>query len=465
MGLFDMTHRAVLMLAAFAWAMPSPLFGEVDAMRPNILFILADDFGYECVGANGGESYKTPNLDALAASGMRFDHAYAQPLCTPTRVQLMTGQSNARNYIGFGKLPPGSRTFASLLADAGYRTAMTGKWQLGREPDLPREAGFHEHLLWQHTLPRTDSMDGDTRYGEPVFERDGHPVPAPAGAYGPDLMVDFACDFMARHKDGPFLLYYSDVLPHCPFVPTPDSPEWKTRNARSLEYKGDVEFFDDMVAHMDKNVGRLLAKLDELGIRENTLVLFLGDNGCDSPIVSRWRGREIRAGKGKTTTAGMHVPFIASWPGVVPAGSVCDAMVDTTDFLPTFCELGGVVPPGEPVLDGVGFVPLLRGDKQPGREWIYSWYSVSGTEDRLTESAFDKRYKLYSDGRFFDMALDPSEKTPLRTTALEDAAVSARARLASVLAAFKDVRPKSLRGTESTSLPPRSTSRLLSSSP
>jgi arylsulfatase A len=201
---------------------------------------------------------------------------------------------------------------------------MAGKWQLGKNPDQPRNAGFDEHLLWQHTLPRMDSDNADTRYGNPILERDGQPVSAPEGAYGPDLTMEFACEFMSRHKDAPFLLYYSDILPHCPFVPTPDSPEWASAKDRSKDYKGDVRFFADMVAHMDKNVWRLVAKLDELGIRENTLVLFVGDNGCDAPVVSRWRGQDIKAGKGKPTRAGMHVPFIANWPGVIPAGSVCN---------------------------------------------------------------------------------------------------------------------------------------------
>jgi arylsulfatase A len=411
--------------------------------RPNILLILADDLGYECVGVNGGESYKTPNLDRLTETGMRFDHAYAQPLCTPTRVQLMTGQSNARNYVGFGKLDPKSPTFANILQKAGYKTAMVGKWQLGKNPDHPRKAGFNEHLLWQHTQPRMDAEKADTRYGNPVLERDGRPIAAPEGSYGPDLTLEFACDFMSRHKDGPFLLYYSDILPHCPQVPTPDSAAWASANDRSKDYKGDIQYFDDMVAHMDKNVGRLMAKLDELGIRNNTLVLFLGDNGCDAPVVTRWRGKEIKAGKGKTTRAGMHVPFIASWPGVIPAGSICEELVDTTDFVPTLCEVGAVALPKDVPFDGVSFLPILRGGKDQPREWIYSWYSA--TLANVHESAFDKRFKLYADGRFYDMESDPLEQSPLDEAKLDAAASCAKAKLSNVLNQFKDARPERLR--------------------
>jgi arylsulfatase A len=411
--------------------------------RPNILLILADDLGYECVGVNGGESYKTPNLDRLTETGMRFDHAYAQPLCTPTRVQLMTGQSNARNYVGFGKLDPKSPTFANILQKAGYKTAMVGKWQLGKNPDHPRKAGFNEHLLWQHTQPRMDTEKADTRYGNPVLERDGQPIAAPDGSYGPDLTLEFACDFMSRHKDGPFLLYYSDILPHCPQVPTPDSPDWASAHGRSKDYKGDVQYFDDMVAHMDKNVGRLMAKLDELGIRNNTLVLFLGDNGCDAPVVSRWRGKEVKSGKGKTTRAGMHVPFIASWPGVIPAGSICEELVDTTDFVPTLCEVAAAALPKEVPFDGMSFLPILRGGKSQPREWIYSWYSA--TLANVHELAFDKRFKLYADGRFYDMDADPHEQSPLAEAKLDAPASGAKAKLSNVLNQFKDARPERLR--------------------
>jgi arylsulfatase A len=436
------THRWLIsLLLIFSWNGVLAAGGQEN--RPNILLILADDLGYECVGANGGESYKTPNLDRLAQNGMRFDHAYAQPLCTPTRVQLMTGQSNARNYVGFGKLDPKSPTFANILQKAGYKTAMVGKWQLGKNPDHPRKAGFNEHLLWQHTQPRMDAEKGDTRYGNPILERDGQPITAPAGSYGPDLTLEFACDFMSRHKDGPFLLYYSDILPHCPQVPTPDSPDWASAHGRSQNYKGDLQYFDDMISHMDKNVGRLMAKLDELGIRNNTLVLFLGDNGCDAPVVTRWRGKEIKAGKGKTTRAGMHVPLIANWPGVIPPGSICEELVDTTDFVPTLCEVAAVTLPKEVPFDGMSFLPILRGGKGQPREWIYSWYSA--TLANVHESAFDKRFKLYADGRFYDMESDPLEQSPLDEAKLDAAAITAKERLSAALAQFKDARPERLR--------------------
>jgi arylsulfatase A len=186
--------------------------------RPNVVLIMCDDVGYECVMANGGESYATPRLDALAASGMRFTQCHVQPLCTPTRLELMTGQSNVRNYVDFGVLPPGETTFGNLFMDAGYATGICGKWQLGGATDLPRRAGFAESFLWQHTRR-------PPRYANPGLEIDGVEKNF-AGGYGPTLVNDFALDFVTRHREGPFFLYYPMILAHDPFQPTPDSTDW-----------------------------------------------------------------------------------------------------------------------------------------------------------------------------------------------------------------------------------------------
>ncbi len=187
--------------------------------RPNIVLIMADDFGYECVTANGGQSYQTPNLDRLAAAGMRFEHCHVQPLCTPTRVQLMTGLYNVRNYLRFGTLVRTEATFARLLKDAGYATGICGKWQLGKETDSPQHFGFDESCLWQHTRR-------PPRYANAGLEYNGVEKNFPEGAYGPALVNDFALDFITRHKDKPFFLYYPMILTHGPFQPTPDSPDW-----------------------------------------------------------------------------------------------------------------------------------------------------------------------------------------------------------------------------------------------
>ncbi|MEZ0265448.1 MAG: sulfatase-like hydrolase/transferase, partial [Phycisphaerae bacterium] len=196
-----------------------PALAATPSPRPNVVLILADDFGYECVGANGGTSYKTPTLDKLAATGVRFEHCYAQPLCTPTRVQLMTGIYNVRNYVNFGNMDPKSVTFANLLKNAGYATGICGKWQLGHDRDLPKRFGFDESYLWQLTRR-------PPRYANPGLEINGKEVDYTNGEYGPDLVNEFARDFVRRHKDKPFFLYYPMMLTHDPFQPTPDSKDW-----------------------------------------------------------------------------------------------------------------------------------------------------------------------------------------------------------------------------------------------
>jgi len=191
-------------------------------MRPNIILIMADDFGYECVTANGGQSYRTPTLDRLAAGGMRFEQCHVQPLCTPTRVQLMTGLYNVRNYVNFGTLPRSQTTFANLLKKAGYVTGICGKWQLGQETDAPRHFGFDESCLWQHARR-------PPRYANPGLEHNGKELNFTKGEYGPTLVNDFALDFITRHKAEPFFLYYPMILTHDPFQPTPDSADWDPR--------------------------------------------------------------------------------------------------------------------------------------------------------------------------------------------------------------------------------------------
>ncbi|MCG8584993.1 MAG: sulfatase-like hydrolase/transferase, partial [Pirellulales bacterium] len=189
------------------------------AERPNIVLIMADDMGYECVSANGGAPYKTPHLDKLAEGGMRFTHCHSQPICTPTRVQIMTGRYNSRNYVKFGVLDPQEKTFGNMMRDAGYATCIVGKWQLKGGFEGPKNFGFDEYCLWQLTRR-------PNRYPNPGLEINGKEVDYKNGEYGPDVVTDYACDFMERNKDKPFFLYYPMMLPHWPFEPTPDSKDW-----------------------------------------------------------------------------------------------------------------------------------------------------------------------------------------------------------------------------------------------
>lgn len=407
--------------------------GSAAAQPPNIIVILADDFGYECVTANGGESYQTPQLDRLASGGMRFEHCHSQPLCTPTRVQLMTGKYNVRNYLNFGTLPRTETTFAQLLKQAGYATGICGKWQLGKEKDSPQHFGFDESLLWQQTRR-------PPRYANPGLELQGVEKSYPEGSYGPALIQDYALDFVTRHKSKPFLLYYPMILPHDPFQPTPDSEDWDPK-AQGEKVNDHPKHYADMIAYMDKMIGQLDAKLAELGIRDNTLILFLGDNGTSPKVTSRFRGADYQGGKGTTTRRGHHVPFIVSWPAVMKLGRVNRDLISCADFLPTICEVAGItIPAGG---DGVSFLSQLRGEKGSPRDSLYIWYSPRQQLDLTVEEfAFDHHYKLTRTGQFFDLKTDPDERAAIVSFSLDQAA--AKARLQGVFDQYQAARPAAL---------------------
>ncbi len=370
---------------------------------------MADDLGYECLGCYGSKSYKTPVLDKLAATGMRFEHCYSQPLCTPSRVKIMTGQYNFRNYVNFGVLDPKQKTFGHLLKNCGYATCVVGKWQLygsvnqGAEVrgtgSMPVQAGFDEHCLWQ-------VKDRGSRYKDPVMVQNGKRRDDLQGRYGPDVSCDYALDFIERHKTGPFLLYFPMAIVHSPFEPTPDSEDWGKKTKKNTKY------FADMVAYMDKIVGRIVGKLSELGLRENTLVLFVGDNGTDKSIRSKMADRVIRGDKGNTTDGGTHVPMIANQPGVVPAGKVNGDLVDFSDFVPTFVEAAGTEIPSDIPVDGRSFLPQLRGEKGNPREWIFCHYDPRWGKNKMRRFVRDKRWKLYASGELYDVPADTLEKNP-----------------------------------------------------
>ena len=386
------------------------------AERPNIVLIMADDLGYECLGCYGGTSYQTPHLDRLAATGMRFRYCFSQPLCTPSRVKLMTGRYNARNYTAFGILKKGEVTFANLFREAGYRTGIAGKWQLYGSTSqkelrgtgtLPGEAGFEEYCLWQ--IDKVGS-----RYPDPVIYRNRLVPDTLRGAYGPDVFTEFALGFLERHKNEPFFLYYPMVLPHSPHLPTPDSPEWTDHR-----YRRDNRYFADMVAYLDKNVGRIVDRLEQLGLRERTWVIFTGDNGTNRAIVSRMNGKDVHGGKGLTLLTGTHVPLIINRPGVVKPTSVADDYIDFSDFFPTLLEMAGIRPDSLPRTDGVSFARLLKGKHFRGRKWVYCYYDPHWAKFRYARFVYTPFYKLYDDGRFFNLAEDEGEKHPLPPDSLD----------------------------------------------
>jgi arylsulfatase A len=334
-------------------------------------------------------------------------------------------------------MDPRSVTFAHALKAAGYATCIAGKWQLGRDPELPRKFGFDEAYLWQHTRR-------PPRYANPGLEINGVEKDFTNGEYGPDLVSDYALDFIARKKDGPFFLYYPMMLTHSPYQPTPDSKSWDPK-AKGEAVNIAKEHFGDMVAYMDKLIGRLVAKLTALGIRDNTLILFLGDNGTGAGTESKMGERTVVGGKGRTTRAGMHVPLIVNWPAAAARGRVCSDLVDTTDFLPTLLAAAGAQTPAGLKPDGCTFLPQVRGAQSQPREWLYAWYSPRQSKDMtVREFAFDQRFKLYRNGEFFDLDSDPHEKQPLAVASLTGVQAEAAKRFQSALAQFAGARPAEL---------------------
>lgn len=391
---------------------------------PNVILIMADDLGTEALGAYGGTSYPTPVLDEMAKNGVRFQHAYAYPLCTPTRVSLMTGKYNFRNWKAFGILDPAEKTFGHYLQEQGFKTCMVGKWQLQSydPPGYPgselrrntgmkvEDAGFDEYAMW-HT---GHTENKGSRYADPIINQNGTFLLNTHGRYGPDIFTDYLLDFIDRHRDEPFFVYYPMALTHNPFVPTPDSKEWQDP---TLRMKSDPTYFGDMVAYTDKIVGRILDKLKVTELEEETLVIFYSDNGTHQMLTSNVGGNVIRGGKGKEIDAGTRVPMIVQWPGKVDPGQVSQAMIAPSDFLPTIFQAIGRELPRGVFTDGESFLPALRGPVPNRRNWVLIDHNPKPGWDK--EQFIPQRfirgphYKLYDDGRFLDPERDPLEEHPL----------------------------------------------------
>jgi arylsulfatase A len=378
--------------------------------QPNIVLIMADDVGYEGFSCYGSSTYQTPNIDGLARSGIRFDRCYSTPLCTPSRVQIMTGKYNFRNYTEFGSLPQGETTFAHLLRQAGYKTCVAGKWQLIGHFEgsnyrgigtYPNDAGFDDYCLWQ-----VDKLG--SRYWNPVLNKNGQYLENLEGKYGPDVICDHINNFVKKHRDDLFFVYYPMILSHFPFVRTPASHP-------SLEEQsvGDNRYFKEMVEYMDKIVGRIVDNLEKLGLREDTLVLFTADNGTMNGISSQIGNRTVNGAKGQTIDAGTHVPLMANWKGNAPEGAACDDLIDFTDFFPTLLDAAGANAPSGLKLDGQSFLSQLVGEKGNPRDWIFCHYDPRWGNFPKKRYVQNKDWKLYDDGSFFNLRADILEKNPL----------------------------------------------------
>lgn len=419
---------------------------------------MVDDLGPEWLSCYGGQAMMTPHLDKLAAGGMQFMNAYSMAQCTPTRVTLLTGQYPFRSgWINHWDVPRWGAgchfdwrhdtTFARIMKSAGYATAAAGKWQINDfrvTPDAMAKHGFDAWCMW--TGFETNNPPSAKRYWDPYINtRDGSKTYT--GRFGTDVFVDFLIDFMKRHKDEPMMLYFPMALTHGPFTSTPLDPD----------AKGKLACQKAMVRYTDHAVGRLIAALEELGIRRRTIVIFTTDNGSTRGVSARMNGRRVPGGKASLGENGVRQPFIVNCPGLVPAGVKTDALTDFTDMLPTFAELGGAtVPKGTP-LDGHSIAPLLLGKaKDSPRDWILSMgFGPACLTDRGVEPKLpyaprvirNKRFKVWVENgkpiKLFDLASDPAEKENLINRDHPDARAALK-RLGAVAKSLpeRDARPR-----------------------
>lgn len=415
---------------------------------PNIVLIMADDVGWECFGSYGTEDFKTPNIDRLAKKGTQFNNCFSTPICTPSRVKIMTGKYNFRNYTHFGYLNPKEKTFGHLLQDAGYKTAIAGKWQLngiyhkaeGHDDNFrPYIAGFDEYCLWQVTLPVVREGENMTeRFWSPVLEQNGKMLTAEDNheLYGPDIMSDFVCDFIERNQDDPFFVYYPTVLVHDPFVPTPDNigdrPRSQQSNLPSKTKEEKKTNFVAMVSYLDKIVGKIVQQLKEVDQLDNTIILFTADNGTSRQITSNWNGQQIAGGKGNTTDMGTHVPLIAYWKGHTK-GTVNNDLIDFTDFYTTIAEAANIELGEDDPIDGRSFLPQLLGEKGDPREWQLCHYQPYHGQFIGRQYIRNENYKLYSDSSFYYVPNDLKEKNNIKQGECSEQAEINRQKLLKVL--------------------------------
>jgi arylsulfatase A len=391
----------------------TPLLGA-PARPPNIIFILADDLGIGGLSCYGADGFRTPHIDALARGGARFTHAYTAPLCGPSRAIIMTGRyafrTGATNQDATGLMKPAVETMMpTVLKRANYRTACIGKW--GQLPLGPADFGFDEYLQFRGSGTYWNTQERGRNYivnGETRELR--------ANEYLPDLMHSFLVDFMARRRADPFYVFYSLSHVHGDILPTPDSA------------KDSQDFYADNMRYMDKLVGKLASELDRLQLRENTLVVFTGDNGTAENYADRSTvgGRRLSGEKGSMLEGGALVPLIVNWPGRTPAGQVWPDLVDSSDFFPTFAELARAPLPGKTIIDGRSMAGRIQGGKGKPREWIFiqlarRWY--------VRESG----WKLNQAGELCDMRDAPFSEPIVADDTKNADASTARKRLQAAL--------------------------------
>lgn len=409
--------------------------------RPNILFILADDLGYGDLGCYGQQKIATPNIDRLASQGMRFTQFYAgASVCAPSRSVLMTGIHNGhgrvRDNLPHGvHLKPWDVTVAEVLQRAGYRTGGFGKWGLGDHGNsgTPWLKGFeefygylnqdHAHIYYTDFLWDTDRivlLRGNR--GERRQE------------YVPDLLTERALAFIDRTRDDsrPFFLYYPTILPHfsdysgktSDSLIVPSDAPYSSRDWPQVEKN-----YAAMITRLDHDVGRLLDRLEKLGIADKTLVIFSSDNGPSAESLHRpdffKSAGKLRGVKRELYEGSIRVPAIMRWPGTIMAGAVNETIAGFVDIMPTFAELAEAAAPAG--IDGLSFAPILRGS-QPARTHEYLYWDYGHVRPRFLQAARAGKWKVVRNGldqpvELYDLEQDPAEN---RNVAGQHPEVSAR---------------------------------------
>jgi len=396
------------------------LFPALAASRPNIVVFLADDAGWGDFSINGNRQLATPNIDSLATGGVTLDRFYVAPVCAPTRAEFLTGRYHPRGGVtgvtsGQERLNPDEKTLADAFQAAGYATGAFGKWHNGSQwPYHPLARGFDEYF------GHASGHWGE--YFDAPLEHNGRMVRT--HGFIVDVCTDRALEFIENHKDQPFFCYIPFTTPHTPWaVPDKDWQRFKhktiTQHAtdRRREVADETRCALAMMENQDWNVGRVLEKLDELHLAENTIVVYFSDNGPNRP---RWNGG-MAGVKGSTREGGVRSPFFIRWPAALPAGHTVAEIAGAIDLLPTLTALAGVPRVGDKPLDGRDLSPLLmkHAVEWPDRMIVSAW--------RNNISVRTQRYRLDADGRLFDMVVDPGQTAPVTDAAEMAARLSAAA--------------------------------------
>ncbi|RPJ42811.1 MAG: hypothetical protein EHM19_09845, partial [Candidatus Latescibacterota bacterium] len=397
-----------------ALAVPADLLAAAFSdRRPNIVMVLADDLGWGDLGCYGQKLIRTPNLDRLAADGIRFTQAYCgTAACAPSRCSLLTGLHTGHapirgnitlNGEGQVPLPEGTYTVARLLREAGYATACIGKWGLGSFHDSgnPNRCGF------DHFFGYTCQVRAQDHYPEHLW-RNGEKIPLSGRSYSHDLFTREAKEWIRANAERSFFLYLAYTLPHRRYE-VPDLGRYASEPWSETE-----KAYAAMVGRLDRDVGRLVALLKRLGIDENTIVFFSSDNGPRPGLERFDSGGGLRGRKGRIYEAGIRVPMIVRWPGRVPSGKVSGEPWAFWDFLPTSAALARAPVPRGVRTDGLSEAALLAGRPAPHREYFY-WELHRGRIAQAIRFGELKAVRHGIDGpiELYDLAADPVEKADI----------------------------------------------------